>query len=95
MVAEPTADSVDSVLVERNWDDMLRLVGAVHLGRVRSADAIRMVVRNGSPTPLGKALAHYGKIFKTAHILDLTDNPDYRRRIRFDPVLMPEALRGR
>ncbi|MDK1348509.1 Tn3 family transposase [Streptomyces sp. 378] len=76
-----TRNKIDSALIERNWDDMLRLVGAVHLGRVRSADAIRMVVRNGSLTPLGKALAHYGKIFKTAHILDLMDNPDYRRQI--------------
>ncbi|MBC3986781.1 Tn3 family transposase [Streptomyces sp. AC536] len=76
-----TRNKIDSALIERHWDDMLRLVGAVHLGRVRSADAIRMVIRNGSPTPLGKALAHYGKIFKTAHILDLIDNPDYRRQI--------------
>ncbi|MFK8906763.1 Tn3 family transposase [Streptomyces sp. YS-3] len=75
-----TRNKIDSALIERHWDDMLRLVGAVHLGRVRSADAIRMVVRNGSPTPLGKALAHYGKIFKTAHILGLIDNPDYRRQ---------------
>ncbi|GLW15743.1 transposase [Streptomyces sp. NBRC 13847] len=76
-----TRNQIDTVLIERHWDEMLRLVGAVHLGRVRSADAIRMVVRNGTPTSLGKALAHYGKIFKTAHILDLIDNPDYRRQI--------------
>ncbi|MFH8751953.1 Tn3 family transposase [Streptomyces rimosus] len=74
-------NKIDTALIERNWDDMLRLVGAVHLGRVRSADAIRMVIRNGTPTSLGKALAHYGKIFKTAHILDLIDNPEYRRQI--------------
>ncbi|MFC9245009.1 Tn3 family transposase [Streptomyces sp. NPDC057136] len=75
-----TRNKIDSILIERNWDDMLRLVGAVHLGRVRSADAIRMVVHKGSLTPLGKALAHYGKIFKTAHILDLIDDPEYRRQ---------------
>ncbi|MFJ1550695.1 Tn3 family transposase [Streptomyces sp. NPDC088246] len=76
-----TRNKIDSALIERNWDEMLRLVGAVHLGLVRSEDAIRMVVRNGRPTPVGKALAHYGKISKAAHILDLIDNPDYRRQI--------------
>lgn len=76
-----TRNKIDTALIARHWDEMLRLVGAVHLGRVRSADAIRMVVRNGTPTSLGKALAHYGKIFKTAHILDLIDNPEYRRQI--------------
>ncbi|MFD3563559.1 Tn3 family transposase [Streptomyces sp. NPDC058686] len=75
-----TRNKIDSALIERNWDGMLRLVGAVHLGLLRSEDAIRMVVHNGRPTPLGKALAHYGKFSKTAHILDLIDNPDYRRQ---------------
>jgi hypothetical protein len=30
---------------------------------------MRMLQRDGNPTQLGEAIAHYGRIFKTLHIL--------------------------
>ncbi|MFD5204748.1 Tn3 family transposase [Streptomyces sp. NPDC058375] len=78
---EATRKRIDADLIERNWDDMLRLAGAVHSGRLRSEDAIRRLVRHNRLSSLGRAFAHYGMIYKTMHILDLLNSPEYRRQI--------------
>lgn len=41
-----------------------------------------MISRDGNPTSLGQAIAHYGRIFKTLHILRLVDDEPYRREIK-------------
>lgn len=73
---------VDLVRIERHWDDILRIIGSIHTGAVRAYDVIRMLSRDGRPTPLGDAIAHYGRIAKTLHILRLADDPAYRRKIK-------------
>ncbi|WTX00847.1 Tn3 family transposase (plasmid) [Streptomycetaceae bacterium NBC_01309] len=73
---------VDLVRIERHWDDILRIIGSIHTGAVRAYDVIRMLSRDGRPTPLGDAIAHYGRISKTLHILRLADEPGYRRQIK-------------
>lgn len=59
----------------------MRIFGSIHTGAVRAYDVIRMLSRDGRPTPLGDAIAHYGRIAKTLHILRLADEP-YRRQIK-------------
>lgn len=49
---------------------------------VRSGSFIRMLSRDGRTTPLGEAIAHYGRIPKSLHILRLADEPGYRRQIK-------------
>ncbi|WP_341770588.1 Tn3 family transposase [Actinomadura rubrisoli] len=49
---------------------------------VRGYDVIRMLSRDGRPTPLGDAIAHYGRIAKTLHILRMADEPGYRHQIK-------------
>lgn len=73
---------VDLVRIERHWEDILRIIGSIHTGAVRAYDVIRMLSRDGRPTPLGDAIAHYGRIAKTLHILRLADEPGYRRQIK-------------
>lgn len=73
---------VDLDRIERHWEDILRIIGSIHTGAVRAYDAIRMLSREGRPTPLGDAIAHYGRIAKTLHILRLADEPGYRRQIK-------------
>ncbi|MFI5774981.1 Tn3 family transposase [Streptomyces sp. NPDC051658] len=73
---------VDLVRIERHWEDILRIIGSIHTGAVRAYDVIRMLSRDGRPTPLGDAIAHYGRIAKTLHILRLADEPAYRRKIK-------------
>jgi hypothetical protein len=60
----------------------LRIIGSIHTGAVRAYDVIRMLSRDGRPTPPGDAIAHYGRIAKSLHILRLADEPDYRRQIK-------------
>lgn len=73
---------VDLARIERHWEDILRIIGSIHTGAVRAYDVIRMLSRDGRPTPLGDAIAHYGRIAKTLHILRLADEPGYRRQIK-------------
>ncbi|GAA5052436.1 Tn3 family transposase [Streptomyces similanensis] len=73
---------VDLARIERWWEDILRIIGSIHTGAVRAYDVIRMLSRDGRPTPLGDAIAHYGRIAKSLHILRLADEPGYRRQIK-------------
>ncbi|MEM9596294.1 MAG: transposase, partial [Acidobacteriota bacterium] len=73
---------IDLEKIRRHWTDMLRIVGSIHTGSVRAHDVIRMLHRDGSRTSLGDAMAHYGRIHKTLHILRLTDDVSYRRFIK-------------
>ncbi|GGQ58607.1 hypothetical protein GCM10010216_20680 [Streptomyces flaveolus] len=68
---------VDLARIARHWEDILRITGAV-----RAYDVIRMLSRDGRPTPLGDAIAHCGRIAKTLHILHLADEPGCRRQIK-------------
>lgn len=40
-----------------------------------------MPSRDGKPTGLGDAFAHYGRIFQTLHLLPFVSDEGYRRRI--------------
>ncbi|MGX9891389.1 Tn3 family transposase [Streptomyces sp. NPDC002276] len=79
---EAARGRVDLARVERQWEDILRIIGSIHTGAVRAYDVIRMLSRDGRPTPLGDAIAHYGRIAKSLHILRLADEPGYRRQIK-------------
>ncbi len=56
--------------IERNWEDICRVIASIHAGAVRAHDVIRMLSRDGRPTPLGDAIAHYGRIPKTLHQIE-------------------------
>jgi hypothetical protein len=43
---------------------------------------LRVLAPGGTPTQLGDALAHYGRIFKTLHVLSYVDDEPYRREIK-------------
>nr|WP_026448717.1 Tn3 family transposase [Actinopolyspora mortivallis] len=73
---------IDLGRVRRHWDDILRVVASIHTGVVRPHDVIRMLSLDGHPTPLGEAIADYGRIHKTLHVLRLVDEPGYRRDIK-------------
>ncbi|MFB7419400.1 Tn3 family transposase [Streptomyces sp. NPDC056210] len=67
--------------VRAHWGDMLRVAGSLTLGEVRGHDLIRMLSRDGKPTGLGDAFAHYGRIFKTLHLLQFVSDGGNRRMI--------------
>lgn len=73
---------IDLARISRHWPDILRVVGSIHTGTVRAYDVVRMLQRDGHPTPLGEAIASYGRIFKSLHILAYLDDEAYRRDIK-------------
>jgi TnpA family transposase len=73
---------IDLARVRRHWDDIVRVVGSIYTGAVRAYDVVRMLQRDGHPTPLGEAIASYGRMFKSLHILAYVDDDTYRRDIK-------------
>lgn len=69
--------------IRSQWPDMLRIAGSLHTGTVAGYDLLRMLGRDGNPTPLGAAFAEYGRAAKTLHLLAMCDPEDetYRRRV--------------
>lgn len=78
---------IDTERIRRHWDDICRVVASIHTGAVRAYDVIRMLSRDGNPTPLGQAIAHFGRLFKTLHVLTYLDDETYRRAIKSQTTL--------
>jgi hypothetical protein len=73
---------VDRERIRRHWPDVLRVTASIYTGQVRAYDVTRVLQRDGNPTPLGEAIASYGRIFKSLHILACVDDEPYRRDIK-------------
>jgi TnpA family transposase len=75
------AHTINRPLIERHWDDLLRLAGSLTLGLVPATGLIRTLQTNDRPTKLAQALAELGRIIKTQYLLAYIDDEAYRRRI--------------
>jgi TnpA family transposase len=64
---------IDLRKIRKNWGDILRVVASIYTGEVRAYDVVTMLQRDGHPTALGEAIAAYGRIFKSLHILAFID----------------------
>lgn len=60
---------VNLTKIGTHWPDMLRVAGSLVTDRVRAHDLLRMLRRDGRPSPLGQVFAEYGRIAKTLHLL--------------------------
>ncbi|MBB4914904.1 Tn3 family transposase [Streptosporangium saharense] len=67
--------------ISAHWEDMLRVAGSLQTSKVRAYDLLRMMTTGDRMTGLGEAFAHYGRIFKTLHLLQFIDSQAYRRMI--------------
>ncbi|MCT9929953.1 transposase [Planotetraspora sp. A-T 1434] len=78
-----TRGKIDLREVRRNWEDILRVVASIYTGTVRAYDMVTILQRDGHPTAIGEAIAAYGRIFKSLHILAYIDvDETYRRDIK-------------
>jgi TnpA family transposase len=66
----------------RRWPDILRVIASVHAREISAHDVIRILQHDGRLTQLGEAIASYGRIFKTLHVLTFADDPAYRRQLK-------------
>lgn len=62
-----------------HWDDMLRLAGSLKLGRVPAISIMRTLQVGDRPTRLAQAIAEFGRIDKTLHMLTYIDDDAKRR----------------
>ncbi len=65
--------------IEPHWDDMLRLAGSLKLGRVAATGVMRTLQVGDRPTRLAQAIAEFGRIDKTLHMLTYIDDEAKRR----------------
>jgi TnpA family transposase len=66
-------------LIEPHWDDVLRLIGSLKLGRVPATGIMRTLQVGKRATPLALAIAEIGRIDKTIHTLNFIDDENRRR----------------
>src|SRR5215813_10337581 len=88
---DPTADygvlntiarsRVNTKLIMRNWDDLLRVAGSLQQGRVSASDLMRSILRSKRPSTLARAIGALGRIPRTLYMLSYIDDEHYRRRI--------------
>jgi TnpA family transposase len=70
---------VNLALIAAHWDDLLRLVGSLKLGKVPATGIMRTLQVEDRPTRLAQALAEFGRIDKTLHTLTYLDDENRRR----------------
>lgn len=68
-------------LISANWDDILRVVGSLHLGTVGVVELLRTMQGSGKLSTLARAIGELGRIIKTLYMLHYLDDEHYRRRI--------------
>ena len=73
--------TINQRLIADHWDDLLRLVGSLKLGKVKATAVMRTLQRGGSLSGLGRAVAEVGRIEKTLYLLNYVQDESYRRRI--------------
>ncbi len=68
--------------IKPHWEDILRLVGSLRLGRLSALDIMKTLQVGNKPTRLALAIAEYGRIDKTIHLLTYVDDEDKRHEIQ-------------
>ena len=72
---------VDTRLIARHWEDLLRLAGSLKLGHVHPHAVMRMLQIKDRPTALARALGELGRVIKSLHLLGYIDDESKRRAI--------------
>lgn len=70
---------INTKLISQQWDDLLRLVGSLKLGCVSPSRIMRTLQVGDRPTKLARALAEFGRIDKTLHLLAYINDEEMQR----------------
>jgi TnpA family transposase len=65
---------VNTQLIARNWDELLRVAGSLHQGLLSASELLRSLLRRRPPSTLARALAARGRIPKTLSLLAYIDD---------------------
>lgn len=69
-------------LIIRHWDEILRVIGSLKLGRVTASLLISKLQAPQQKNALTKALQEYGKLNETIFILKYLQEPEYQKKIK-------------
>ena len=72
---------VNTELIARNWDDLLRVAGSLRWGTISASELIGSLLRSSRPSTLARAIGELGRVAKTLYLLSYLDDETYRRRI--------------
>ncbi|CFV38644.1 transposase [Yersinia enterocolitica] len=64
---------------EPHWDDILRLIASLKLGRLNVMSIMKTLQTGDRPTSLAQAIAEIGRADKTIHMLTYLDDESKRR----------------
>ena len=68
-------------LIEKHWDDLLRVAGSLKLKTVRASTFIRALLAGQHASTLARAIGEVGRIAKSLFLLAYLDDAAYRRRV--------------
>jgi TnpA family transposase len=72
---------VNTELIARNWDNMLRVAGSLARGTISASELIGSLLRSSRPSTPTRAIGELGWVAKTLYLLSYLDDETYRRRI--------------
>jgi TnpA family transposase len=72
---------VNTKLIMRNWDDLLRVAGSLQQGTVSASELMRSILRSKRPSTLARSITALGATPRTLYMLSYIDDENYRRRI--------------
>ena len=72
---------IDTELIERNWDDILRFIATIRLKETTASDLFRRLNSYSKQHTLYRALKAFGKILKSLFILQYIDDVELRQAI--------------
>lgn len=75
------AGAVDVELIERHWDDYVRILASIKTGKTSAVLLSLRLSSYARQNPLYRALREVGRIWKTKFIMRYYDEPEFRRRI--------------
>jgi TnpA family transposase len=72
---------INTTVIHEQWDEVLRLVGSLKLGKLKATDVTKVLARGNKLSGLGRAIQAIGRISKTIYLCDYLEHETYRRRI--------------
>jgi TnpA family transposase len=81
---EVARHKINTALIALHWEDVLRLVGSLKLGKLKALDAMRVLSRDGHLGGLGKAVQEIGRIAKTLYLLGYVSDEATQRRVHLE-----------
>ena len=78
---EVSQNRINTVRIADHWNDVVRLVGSLKIGKVKAPDILRVLAKDGALNGIGRAVGEIGRVAKTVYLLEYHNDEGYRRKI--------------